>query len=395
MNLLSLVEKLGQDEAAVIPAVDAKRCLHYVDRLNPCTACADLCPAGAITLAEPDKMPNLDPEACQHCLACLPACPTGVYSAEDAVPDLVRCAGRLHYSVLEVACIHHPDIERGPGEAAVRVQGCLAGVGSGAYLALAARGVPSVVVRTDVCGQCPWGTLEANVSVQVARAEAILNLWDNPMVITVAGDKEATWQERPIYRAESPPFTRRALAQMAREEEGERIISGKNPFHERLRSVHGVQALPPLEEGVLERALPAEAGFAMVYVGDACSACGTCERACPTGAIEVDVTDDWFRLTFAPQACLACDMCARLCPEEAITIEHAPMVTSIFGEAKLFLLYEGEARRCLRCNAPFAPRKAGDQYCEICDFRRQNRFGTKPPPRSVGVGRAQRRKDSS
>ena len=393
MNLLSLVEQFGQDEAAVIPAVDAKRCLHYVDRLHPCTACADLCPAGAITLSEPDKTPVLDPEACEHCLACLPGCPTGVYGAEDAVPDLVRCAGRLHCDVLEVVCIHHLDSACGPGDAAVRVQGCLAGVGGGAYLALAAGGVPAVVVRTDSCAECPWGTLETNVRAHVARAEALLNLWDSPLAITVVGEKEATWQERPLYLAESPPVSRRALAQMAREAEGAKITSSRNPFHERLRSVRGIEALPPLEEGAREGTLPAEAGFAMVYVDAACSACGTCERACPTGAIEMEVTDDWFRLTFAPQACLVCDVCARLCPEEAISVDHEPVVGSIFGEARLLLLCEGEARRCMRCNAPFAPRETGDRYCEICEFRRSNRFGTQPPPH--GVGRAQGRREKS
>lgn len=380
MNLLSLVERFGREETANFPELDSKRCLHYRDRLDPCTVCADLCPVEAISFAESSKLPRIDPELCRHCMACLPACPTGAFTADDAVPDLVRCAELLHSEQLEVMCIHHPDLNRGPGDAAVRVRGCLAGLGSGAYLTLAARGVPAVSIRVDACNHCPWGNLQTSVGAQVARAEAVLNLWDNPTAFSLVRDTEATWQERPVYRAESPPFTRRALAQMAREPEGEHVISGKQPFHERLRTLGSLQHLPPLTESTLTGTLPAEAGFAIVYVDDACSACGTCGRACPAGALAVEVTDDWFRLTLASQACLACDVCAHLCPEEAIVVDHEPIIAGIFGETHLFLLHEGEARRCARCNAPFAPRQPDDKHCEICDFRRKNRLGTKVPP---------------
>ncbi len=53
-----------------------------------------------------------------------------------------------------------------------------------------------------------------------------------------------------------------------------------------------------------------------VTVSDECIACGTCEAACPTGAIAVEgdkaVVDE--------DACVECGACVSECPTEALSI---------------------------------------------------------------------------
>ena len=53
----------------------------------------------------------------------------------------------------------------------------------------------------------------------------------------------------------------------------------------------------------------------MAYViGEDCVACGTCQSACPTGAIS---EGDIYKID--PDVCISCGSCAEVCPSGAIT----------------------------------------------------------------------------
>ena len=60
-------------------------------RCTGCGACVDVCPAGALTLAEGKA--HLDDALCRACEACIPACPVGALHAVleiEAIPVTPR-----------------------------------------------------------------------------------------------------------------------------------------------------------------------------------------------------------------------------------------------------------------------------------------------------------------
>lgn len=56
----------------------------------------------------------------------------------------------------------------------------------------------------------------------------------------------------------------------------------------------------------------------MAYkISDECVNCGTCEGACPAGAI----SEDNGKRVIDPSKCLSCGSCASVCPTSAISEE--------------------------------------------------------------------------
>jgi len=139
VSLLNAAERFASiDRSQVL--LDGKRCLHAQDQSSDCEACFSVCPVAAITAGKP---PTLDVERCESCLACLPVCPVGAYRADDNVADLLTCATHIEDQPVELLCGLHPQPGTGanPEAIGIQIQGCLVGLGSGAFLTLSALGV--------------------------------------------------------------------------------------------------------------------------------------------------------------------------------------------------------------------------------------------------------------
>lgn len=384
MNLLSAAERISaMDRKAVVFKGD--RCLHSIDKFVECDMCYDICPVDAI---EPGKPPTLATDTCQTCLACLTVCPTGAFTAEDAVPALLKCAVRIDAEEIELGCEAHPRLETGLSteSLAVRLRGCLAGLGSGAYLAMAAADKHSVTIRLDACAECPWDALKSRVLEQVKEANNILNAMgidENLRIITRTNDIEL--HNRPVWDADNPPMSRRDLFRFASQRS--QVLAARalhpdssmdverRPSANRLRMAAAVDQLPDIR---LETNTPV--GFAMISVSDECTACGSCSRACPTNAIHHTQKDvDHFQLHFDAKRCIGCGICLQLCIPEAISIDREPSLTAVFGGGEPILLIEGEVTRCERCNMLMA-RKPGVTLCPVCEYRRANPFSGALPP---------------
>lgn len=385
MDWLNVAKRLATiDDSTTI--LDRSRCLHAAAKVSSCQACFELCPVDAIQPGEP---PTLNAEVCAGCLACLPACPVGAYTARDAVPALLNCAVRLDVQVVELICEAHPNGKHGVSraEAAIRVRGCLAGLGVGAYLGLMALDLDNVIVRTDACAQCPWGELRSRIEAQIRQAQRLLEpmgLTDSLACAMPAGAEDL--RERAVWNAGSSPVSRRdlfrlaslqgrlALARVLAKDNGEE----DSPFsRDRQRILAAVEQLLG-EEDLEDETHLADLGFTEIVVDENCNACATCARACPTGALYFRQADMHFRLMFSPQACVDCGICIDVCAPEAISIGHAPTFGHVFSQTSPVTLREGELARCERCNAAIAA-QPGVTLCPICEFRKQNPFGSVAP----------------
>ncbi len=384
MEFFSVVERLTAPGHSAV-TYDPERCLYSHDKFTSCEACLDACPLEAI---QPGQPPRFDAKACAGCLACLPLCPTGAYSAEDAVHDLLNCASLVESARLELVCQAHPKAQGGASEdtVGIRVRGCLSGLGSGTYLALAALGTEKISVRLDACSECPWGKLRKQVEAQVEDARHLLAAWDKADLVQAVTALERDCL-RPLREAQNPPLSRRDLfvmlsrqgqATLARAIESKDALAGKQAGRGHRRLANAVAHLPQPKTD----ANPSLAGlgFGTLEVSETCTACGSCARICPTGALtfQVDRNGSNYLLCFSPQQCIGCQACLHVCAESSTRLDRAPSFDQVFGSKEPIPLRSGELSRCERCHALFAARP-GVLLCPVCESRKQNPFGSRLP----------------
>jgi ferredoxin len=392
MNLASVAEHVAAIDRSAL-RFDAARCLHHTDRYATCQACQGVCPVSAIA---PGRPPALDAAACVTCLACLPVCPTGAFSADDAVAPLLECAARVETSPLEVVCQLHPNPALGlsAGATAIRVRGCLAGLGVGALVALAALGAESIVLRADACAQCQWGALFGQLERQVAQAQQLLAPSERCARLTLLIDAAQATTPRPLLDADNPPLSRRDLFRMvvrrgpvllarAMAENGG-ATGPRQPARERRRLLKALEACPPPSAAI--PTLPAGPGFGLVQVSAACSACGACAKACPTGALEFHRAEApaAYELCFHAARCNGCEACAHACAAAALQVDPQPSFAAVFDQPSPSVVSSGALVRCARCNTWMA---AGlhQTYCPTCEFRHAHPFGARPIPNRAKV----------
>jgi ferredoxin len=269
----------------------------------------------------------------------------------------------------------------------IRVHGCLAGLGSGAFLLLASLGVKKVIARTDACKTCKWAVLHKQVERQVSQSRLFLTGWGKADGVICSAEGDAM-VERPIWESANPPLSRRDLFRMmarqgqialARATEDGHSGQGKQVGRNRLRLLNAVKSLP-VEHSPTPFGLN-DLNFANLMVSEVCTACGVCATACPTQALRFEKTgnEKYFTLTFSAPDCIGCDICAHVCAPAAINIEHYPSFEDVFGPGKPVIAQEGRMIRCVRCKTLMAERP-GVQLCPLCEFRQKNPLGSKLPP---------------
>jgi ferredoxin len=384
VNLFNIADKFAALDRSDV-TLEPGRCLHSQYRFSDCAACADICPVNAISKSKP---PTLDSKACQGCLACLPVCPVGAFAADDAVAPLLNAVTHLEGRRLELLCDRNPRAELGFSEnsTGIRVRGCLAGLGSGTYLALAAFGLEHIQVRTDACSACHWEALGKQVEAQVSQAKQLLGGWGKGEILDSASASD-TPVERPLWKASNPPLSRRDLFLMAarqgqiaiaRSIEDGQPRSGHRPGRDRRRILGAVAHLPApaSTDGIRLDGLE----FATLSVSGSCTACGACARACPTAALQYkrNENETTFTLSLSARNCIGCGICTHVCAPASITIDRDPTFATVF-EKEWVNLREGALVKCEQCGVLIAA-QPDVHLCTFCDFRKSHPFGSMQMP---------------
>ena len=386
-NLFEIAERLASLDHARVQ-LDTDRCLHSLDKFSDCQICIQLCPVGAI---KPGSLPSLEDDRCVGCLACLPGCPLGAFHADDAVMGLLDCVARVESGLIDLVCEAHPEPGTGPRNSrlGIRVQGCLAGLGLGAYLGIAALGLEGVLVRTEKCEVCPIGSVESTIESQLDIARSLLNgLGKSHLLERISCLSDGEKVERPLWSSNNPPLSRRDLlhfatrqgkALIARNIAGDSPNKEKHPGRDRRRVIAAIAHLENLDLRNQDILLE-NSGFAILAISADCDACGACARACPTGALQFEIaSQNYYSIRFTPSACNGCGVCQHVCAPSAISIVEQPNINQIFGSDKPLELSCGDLRRCVSCGTRFPSRK-NSEYCSLCEFRRSSPFNTSLPP---------------
>jgi ferredoxin len=388
MNLIQLA--LAAEEffrqQPVIQLTEAQ-CVRAKDVHAACDRCVVDCPTGAIQLE--DGLPTLTPAHCIKCGICLHTCPVGVFERADGLHKLLHCAETIAQgATVAITCAHHPDPQLAdPGvDTVIQVDNCLSTLGPSAYIGLLAVGVKAVRVRLDACAECPLRVLNPQIEDCVANTQRILNAFASADRLTAVHHPDTTWRQRPLHQSQNPPVSRRGFFSMLTpqtESRARRIVpvnesmpeAAAHPSRERQRLLTGLRTLAERTSPLPEAVFAAD-GFARFTVSEDCTACGLCERVCPTGALHVLKQEEAFTIAFAPDHCTACDLCVGYCEPGALQAAGGPSAAHVL-DGCILALYEGQLQQCSRCKTRFAGQP--DTLCPVCRYRRDNPTGIRLP----------------
>jgi ferredoxin len=373
-----------QAMAATPIRVARGRCLNGRHEAAGCAVCLDACPAAAIILDGPRV--ELRPQRCTGCGACLPACPTEVFSCSDWDERRVL-AGLLAdtRTPMAIACARRSDEEcREAG--AMRVSVCLAALSPGLLFEAGLAG--RVALQLDACADCPITSALHRIVAAADQSDRWLQAAGraplervSARVTPPAPKARRRWRfalraSREQAVAEERRVDRRrflsALVQSGASAYMEMIgILGGTPDGEGAAAESGDRAgrdLLPRWRAHLRAAhasveddpgrIPAP--WPAIAVSGACTACGACDRVCPTSALSALATQGTYALRFTPGTCVDCGLCVSACAAGAITLTQSPAARP-YEPAPVF---EAAAMRCARCRAPIVDPER--DLCRVC-----------------------------
>lgn len=289
----------------VAPAYTAERCLVVRSGKDACSACLDACPHDAVTIG---TSVEIDPVDCTGCGLCIRACPS------EALADPPRLAPGPTLRCSQV-----------PGDApSVR---CLAQLSGPDIVGLAGTADAVTLGRGD-CAGCKVGG--AAVPTAVARSAA-----DATAMLAVHGRRLAVNVTR-VDRLDAPPrrdaLSRRALLAGGARRAAEGAADALGPLEGWLAAAVPEAVTPEAEpppEAARRYAIVAAGRpepdelvpWRLPRVADGCILCPACTRACPTGALERDLTGPQGALLLRPELCVGCDACIAACPVDVMTMD--------------------------------------------------------------------------
>ena len=393
--VLKLRDLVGEFEKPKFFHYKPKLCAHSRNEKIGCTACIDVCSAGAVRSDASRKgkagtrvrgatpavpVPGglgggivVEPYLCVGCGACTTVCPSGALAY--ATPNTVDQGRRLRTLLTAYR-------QAGGRDAALLLHSEGAGtrlvdeLGRAARTDTSVRGLPARVIPVPV-----WHTASVGLDLWLAAiALGASQVW------VLATDEEA------------PQYLQALTEQMA---VGQALLAGMGYAGEHLRLVQArdardlaaldtaLQAAPaqgvgkpaalspqadkratldlalehlaaqaptPLPEAI---ALPAAGSPLGTLVVDAgrCTLCLSCVGSCPEAALADN--PDKPQLRFVEKNCVQCGLCAKTCPEDAIRLEPRLWLAD-GGKARkaLRVLHESEPFHCIKCGKPFGTLRA-------------------------------------
>lgn len=386
--------------------VETEQCLNRRYRQAGCTRCVAACPVAAIAL--PDGAPALDAAACVNCGACLPTCPTGVFSQRvDPEELLVQAASQAAPAErLAVACPVHPRpaSTQAPVDRVLRHSRCLASLGVEHWLALSRDGQVDVWLDDTPCSACAIGRAHGTIEAAGRAANALLAAFELPARVRLVSQAGVAQHRRrgrlPVTQATPGSPARRELFTRLKRIGQEAVGQASAPQAAELplpparqRLLRQVQRWTPPAAAMLPLAVTP---LAAVHVDeDTCSACGLCAKLCPTAALRLETavarevapgqergaTLRGWRLNFRPAACVACGICALACPERAISYGDQLPIDALSGGE--LTLADGLLTSCASCGTAVAAR--GEPTPALCYACRQGAVRVDPMADTGGL----------
>ncbi|MCL2656522.1 MAG: 4Fe-4S binding protein [Betaproteobacteria bacterium] len=298
----------------------AGRCVHAHSPIASCHACESMCPRRAWKLDE-DGL-DFDPDACDGCGLCIPACPEAAIRSEPA-PEPLPVGEKVWLLACTHAGVEHPNLP------------CLHALRDDEVLAQWHRGCREILCAAVECARCPRAP-EASRRLP-ARLERINQALRQRQLQPIAQTSEpaAAWNRRERRQREArPDLARRAWLS--------RVVAAPVVAPE--------TKLPP------GKAAPVSWPWLARIDPARCTACDACMRLCAHQALRRK--EDCY--LSEPRNCTGCGLCVDVCAEHAVSLEA-------WGCASDVLRWPVYRKNCAHCQAPFHSCVDDAQsYCRIC-----------------------------
>lgn len=363
---------------------DESACLPLRSRHGQCRACEHACPHEALHV-RPEGI-SLESH-CTGCGRCVAACPTEALMLPELQPLLdtpVADDEAVPPERMRIECrMVPPERHRSP----TTVVPCHGALRTGLLLELACRHAEVNVIDRGWCSDCPVGTRGLSegrkppatpgaahpAQAAIDAAQLWLDALEQRQRVSLLHeplDPSLRPAALPPVDDPGPVLDRRRFFRHAIERPAGRHVppqpmgshgraaypaSSRRPSPERTRQYRALSTLA--ERG--DTVVPSEFFPALYPNGNCCDA-RMCEALCPTRALVV--TDDgpqaWLR--FDPVACIACGTCERACPEGALTLQpHG-------GAAVARVLYEHRRVVCRSCGETYTQPADDTGHCPSC-----------------------------
>ncbi len=299
-----------------------------------CRACVDACPQQAYRWV--DGRVAYDRATCEPCGICVTTCPTGAVTNPAATPAQLEA---------QVRALLDPSIgPAGPrgiafvcsrGDAGVAAAGwyglrvpCTAMVTATWLLAPLLLGAGAVALVPCAASGCPLGFDGLSGATAAFAVELLGGLGAAERIRTRAqGQVPEPWDRVPLDDLFGPVGGAAMLTALAA------ASDMPLPAVDHERSPVGVVTVDPV----------------------ACTLCGMCAAACPTGALTFQQGEQLAELSFDARRCTGCRQCVPRCPERAagaITLDRRVDPGAL--AAGRTVLSQSRAARCESCGGPIA-----------------------------------------
>ena len=351
-----------------------------------CTLCVEACPYGALQWStRSGGKPELrrDEAQCRACGLCACVCPVGIFAPHPANAQVVHCLCLLpekkHLVLLCQACVHEalPDTIDTTQCHVLRLPACPSALHPSVYAAFVALGIRRVDCLCAACERCE---LYDNGRGMRHTQQVWQHLLGNTFSIHTNHSAHAGTNNCQVLPVASPPLSRRdflksmlmpsathKVLQALLGMKAEQWVDARHPvlsreFRNILHACKGVFApdtpLPPLVR---------HASFTVD--SQLCTACGSCARVCPTGAMFTAHNGAQFTLNHVLGLCVDCGLCHTVCHDGALQHRHTTMLVAHWLSREPQLLFKHAVRHCRRCRALFRPMRQEAGLCRFCEAR--------------------------
>ena len=351
-------------------------CSRFRTLKSGCSLCADVCPAGAISLS--GKGPEITGGACIGCGVCLSVCPNGVFTMkeggdEEIIDEMVKAAERYGMEEAKEFLI---SCQRGECNADLLVP-CLGRLTEALLIEPVRQGFSKMTVFRPECAECPNSKASSHFDRTITRVLVLFEMLgiarESLAVRRMPLQPLAKRPEEPVSRRELFSALRTKAAEMAvaalpeaggkgnaEEQTFLEAISKKPGNLKRTLLLRSLGMFTPVKEVFIPSE---EAILAEISVSSQCTACGVCATLCPTGALTQAWNDKRFLLSFRPSLCTNCGICAETCMPEAVTAGKTARLNGLM-EDKEVNVFEAVKKTCPVCGMDFIPPSEGRQVME-------------------------------